>query len=394
MPVYLDHAATTPLRREALDAMLPWLTDGFGNPSSIHATGRRARAALDDSRERVAAAFNAEPREIIFTGGGTEAINLALKGVAWAGKARGNRLVTTAVEHHATMYALRHLEKFGFEIVFVPVDRYGRVDPEALEAEINDRTTLVSLILASNEIGTIQPLADLVRIVRAHAGVALHVDAVQAPAYMPLDTREMDVDLLSIASHKFEGPKGVGALYLRHGTIVLPQLQGGSQERYRRAGTENVAGIVGMARALELAVAERSETGPRVARLRDRLRDTLMGLGDVELTGHPRKRLPSLLSLIVGGADGATIVSNLDLAGIECSTGAACTTGSTEPSHVLTAMGYPEEEARGALRLSLGRTTTDEDIDRAAEFIPAVIERIRAATSQMVPDAASVVARA
>ena len=394
MPVYLDHAATTPLRREALDAMVPWLTEGFGNPSSIHSTGRRARAALDEAREGTAAALNAEPREIIFTSGGTESINLALKGVAWAGKARGNRLVATAVEHHATMYALRHLEKFGFEIVVVPVDRYGRVDPEQLEAEINDRTTLVSLILANNEIGTIQPLSDLVRIVRAHAGVSLHVDAVQAPAYMALDVREMDVDLLSIASHKFEGPKGVGALYLRHGTIVLPQTQGGAQERYRRAGTENVAGVVGMARALELAAAERTETGPRVARLRDRLRDALMPLGDVELTGHPRKRLPSLLSLIVGGADGATIVSNLDLEGIECSTGAACTTGSTEPSHVLTAMGYPEEEARGGLRLSLGRTTTEADIDRASTVIPAVIERIRAATSQMVPDVPGVAARA
>jgi cysteine desulfurase len=394
MPVYLDHAATTPLRREALDAMLPWLTDGFGNPSSIHSTGRRARAALDEARERTAAALNAEPREIIFTSGGTEAINLALKGIAWAGKARGNRLVATAVEHHATLYALRHLEKFGFDIAFVPVDRYGRVDPEQLEAAINDRTTVVSLILANNEVGTIQPLADLVRVVRAHAGVAIHVDAVQAPGYLSLDMSELDVELLSISSHKFEGPKGVGALFLRHGTIILPQMHGGSQERYRRAGTENVAGIVGMARALELAVAERSEVGPRVARLRDRLRDALLALPDVELTGHPRKRLPGLLSLIVDGADGAIIVQNLDLEGIECSTGAACTTGSTEPSHVLTAMGYPEDEARGGLRLSLGRTTTDEDVDRACAVIPGVIERIRAATSQMVPDSSTVVARA
>ncbi|HUR16938.1 MAG TPA: cysteine desulfurase family protein [Candidatus Limnocylindrales bacterium] len=394
MPVYLDHAATTPLRREALDAMMPWLTDGFGNPSSIHAIGRRARAALDEARERTAAALNAEPREIIFTGGGTESINLALKGIAWAGKARGNRLVTSAVEHHATMYALRHLEKFGFETVFVPVDRYGRVDPEQLEAAIKDRTTLVSLILANNEVGTVQALAELVRVVRAHAGVAIHVDAVQAPAHMSLDVREMDVDLLCLASHKFEGPKGVGALYLRHGTVLLPQVQGGAQERYRRAGTENVAGVVGMAHALELAVAERLEAGPRVARLRDRLLDALTALPNVELTGHPRKRLPGMLSLIVGGADGATIVSNLDLEGIECSTGAACTTGSTEPSHVLTAMGYPEEEARGGLRLSLGRTTTEADIDRACAIIPGVIERIRATTSPIVPSATSLAARA
>ncbi len=393
MPVYLDHAATTPLRREALDAMMPWLTEGYGNPSSIHATGRRARAAMDEARERTAAALNAEPREIIFTAGGSEAINLALKGIAWAGKARGNRLVTTAVEHHATLYTLRHLEKFGFEIVLVPVDRYGRVDPEQLEAAINDKTTLVSLILANNEVGTIQPLAELLPVVRGHAGVALHVDAVQAPPYLSLDVQEMDVDLLSISGHKFEGPKGVGALYLRHGTILLPQMHGGSQERYRRAGTENVAGIVGMARALELAQAERIDAGPRIALLRDQLRDALTVLPDVELTGHPRKRLPGLLSMIVGGADGATIVSNLDLEGVECSTGAACTTGSTEPSHVLTALGYPEEEARGGLRLSLGRTTTQEDIDRAARIIPNVIQRIRAATSEMVPDLFGAAAR-
>ncbi|MGI8929378.1 MAG: cysteine desulfurase family protein [Candidatus Limnocylindrales bacterium] len=386
MSVYLDHAATTPLRREALEQMLPLLTEDYGNPSSVHGRGRRARAALDESRERVAGALNGEPREIIFTSGGTEAINLAIKGTAWTGKARGNRLVTSAAEHHAVLHTMRHLEKFGFEIVTLPVDRYGRVDPDQLDAAINDRTILVSLMLANNEVGTIQPMADLVGRVRAHRAVAIHVDAVQAAPYMAIDVGDLDVDLLSIAAHKFEGPKGVGALYLRHGTIILPQIQGGTQERYRRAGTENVAGAVGMAAALELSVAERSEVVPRFARLRDRLRDAVLALPNVELTGHPRKRLPGHLSVVARESDGAAVVMNLDLAGIACSTGSACTTGSTEPSHVLTALGYPEDEARGSIRLTLGRTTTEDEIDRASELIPQTIARLRSAASMVATE--------
>lgn len=386
MSIYLDHAATTPLRREALEQMLPLLTDDFGNPSSVHGPGRRARAALDESRERVAAALNGERREIVFTSGGTEAINLAIKGVAWAGKARGNRLVTSAAEHHAVLHTLRHLEKFGFEIVTLPVDRYGRVDPDQLDAAINDRTILVSLMLANNEVGTIQPMADLVRRVRAHRAVAIHVDAVQAAPYMSIDVRDLDVDLLSIAAHKFEGPKGVGALYLRHGTILLPQIQGGTQERYRRAGTENVAGAVGMAAALELSVVERGEVVPRLARLRDRLRDAVLGLPNVELTGHPRKRLPGHLSVVARETDGAAVVMNLDLAGIACSTGSACTTGSTQPSHVLTALGYPEEEARGSIRLTIGRTTTADEIERAADLIPQTIANMRSAVTMVAAE--------
>jgi cysteine desulfurase len=384
--VYLDYAATTPLRREALEQMLPLLTDDFGNPSSVHSFGRRARAALDDARARMAANLNAEPREIIFTSGGTEAINLALKGVAWASKARGNRLITSAVEHHAVLYALRHLEKFGFEVVVLPVDRYGRVDPEQLDSEINDRTVLVSLMMANNEVGTIQPLAETVRRVRAHKGVLIHLDAVQAAPYMAIDVRDLDVDLLSLAAHKFEGPKGAGALYVRHGTVLLPQQHGGSQERYRRAGTENVAAIVGMAAAYELACAERADVAPRLARQRDRLRDALLALPNVELTGHPRKRLPGHLSLIVRDAEGADIVLAVDLAGIATSTGSACTTGSTEPSHVLTALGYPDEEARGSLRLTLGRPTTDEEVERAADVIPQTIARVRDGSAQVAAD--------
>jgi cysteine desulfurase len=386
MSIYLDHAATTPLRREALEAMLPLLTETYGNPSSVHGPGRLARAALDDAREKVAGVLKSEPRDIVFTAGGTEAINLAIKGAAWAGKARGSRLVTSAVEHHATLYALRHLEKFGFEVVVVPVDRYGRVDPEQLDAAINDRTVLVSLMLANNEVGTIQPMADIIRRVRNHRGVVLHVDAVQAAPYMNVDVRDLDVDLLSIAAHKFEGPKGIGALYIRHGTILLPQIQGGSQERYRRAGTENVAGAVGMGVALELAEAERNDVVPRLAALRDKLRDAVLALPNVELTGHPRKRLPGHLSAIARETDGASVVMKLDLVGIACSTGSACTTGSTDPSHVLTALGYPDEEARGSLRLTLGRTTTSEEIDQAAELIPQTISRMRSAGAVVAVD--------
>ena len=386
MPIYLDHAATTPLRREALEAMVPLLTDDFGNPSSVHAYGRQARAALDEARDSVARNMNAEAREIVFTAGGTEAINLALKGAAWAGKARGHRLVTSAVEHHAVLHSLRHLEKFGFELVVLPVDRYGRVDADQLEGALNDRTILVSLMLANNEVGTVQQTGELVRRVRAHRTVVIHIDAVQAAPYMAIDVRQLDVDMLSIAAHKFEGPKGIGALYVRHGTILLPQTHGGSQERFRRAGTENVAGAVGMAVAYQLANAERSEVVPRLAAQRDRLRDAITALSDVELTGHPRKRLPGHLSVIAGETDGDALIRALDMDGVAASTGSACTTGSTDPSHVLTALGYPDDEARGSLRITLGRTTTDADIEQAAQIIPAVIERMRAASGASARD--------
>jgi cysteine desulfurase len=386
MPIYLDHAATTPLRREALDAMLPLLTENFGNPSSVHAYGRRARAALDEARESIARNLNAEPREIVFTAGGTDAINFALKGAAWAGKSRGHRVVTSGVEHHAVLHALRHLEKFGFELVVLPVDRYGRLDPDQVDAAITDRTVVVSLMLANNEVGTIQPLAEIVARIRGHRNVVIHVDAVQAAPYMAIDMHQLDVDLVSIAAHKFEGPKGIGALYIRHGTILLPQVHGGSQERFRRAGTENVAGAVGMAAAYELACAERNEVVPRLAAQRDRLRDAVLAVPGVELTGHARKRLPGHLSVIARDAEGDALVRALDLEGIAVSTGAACTTGSTEPSHVLTALGYPDDEARGSLRITLGRTTTDAEIDEAVEIVPATIQRLRGASAAAARD--------
>ncbi len=394
MPIYLDHAATTPLRSEALEAMLPFLTVDFGNPSSLHGPGRRARAALDDAHERVARAIGAEPREIVFTAGGTEANNLALKGVAWAAKARGHRIITTAVEHHSIGHTVRYLEKFGFEVVEVPVDRYGRVDPDDIEAAITPKTILVSVMLANNEVGTIQPVAEIAQRVHRHKGILVHSDAVQAAPYLPIDVAVLDVDLLSLAAHKFEGPKGTGALYIRHGTNILAQEQGGAQERYRRAGTENVAGAVGMVVALELAVTEQPQTVARLSELRERLASALRQLPDVEETGHLSERLPGLASFLARGLDGTAVTTALDLAGLACSTGSACVTGSTEVSHVLTAMGYPDDEAHGALRFSLGRKTTADEIDDATLLIAQTIGAQREAVAnmrarEMVPAATS-----
>jgi cysteine desulfurase len=385
MTVYLDHAATTPVRPEVLEAMLPFLGGTFGNPSSIHSFGRIAREALDDAHDRLARSIGAEAREIVFTSGGTEANNLALKGAAWAGKARGHRIVTTPVEHHAVGHTLEHLQKFGFEVVEVPVDRYGRVDPSDIEGAITDRTILVTVMLANNEVGTIQPIAEIAAVVRAHRGLLLHVDAVQAAPWLDLDLNALGADLVALAAHKAEGPKGTGALWIRRGTHILAQQHGGSQERYRRAGTENVAGAVGMATAFELRAGERASVVPQVRARRDRLSLTLAGIEGVEPTGHPVERLPHIASVIVRGADGGSITVALDLEDVAASTGSACTSGSTEVSHVLSAMGYPPEEARGALRLSLGRTTTDADVDAAAAIVPGVIERLRAAELSTEP---------
>ena len=388
MPIYLDHAATAPLRPEALEAMLPFLGGEFGNPSSPHSYGRRARAALDDAHERIARGIGAGPREIILTSGGTEALNLALKGAAWAGKGRGHRIVTSAVEHHAVLHTLQHLEKFGFEIVELPVDRYGRVDPDQVAAAITERTTVVAIQLANNEVGTLQPVARIGEVVREKAskGCLFLVDAVAGAAWLPIDVEALGCDMLALAGHKLDGPKGIGALYLKKGTHILAQLQGGNQERFRRAGTEDVAAAVGMSVAFELAVAERDATVKRVRKLRDRLKGAVLGVDGVELTGHPRERLPNLLSVVVGEADGAAIVMKLDLGGIAGSVGSACTTGSTEPSHVLTAMGYPDDEARGSLRLSLGRSTTDAEIDEAVEIVPRILAESRAAAAVLAAD--------
>jgi cysteine desulfurase len=385
-PIYLDHAATTPLRREALEAMLPYLEGAFGNASSAHALGRRARNALDEARERLAADLGATPREIVFTSGGTEANNLAVKGAAWVGKARGGRLVVGSVEHHAVGHAAEHLAKWGFDVAWAPVDAHGRFDPEATDALIDDRTVLVAVMLANNEVGTVEPIREIADRIRERRGVHLHVDAVQAAPYLDLDVSTLGADTVAISAHKFEGPKGVGALWIRRGTPLLAQLHGGSQERHRRAGTENVAGAVGMATAYALACAEKPATRARLADLRGRLQDAVLAVDGVELTGHPVDRLPGLLSLVVRGSDGAAAAVALDLAGIAASTGSACATGSPEPSHVLTAMGVPADAALGSLRLSLGRATTVAEVDAAIGIIPSVLADIRDGSAALAAD--------
>ena len=386
MAIYLDHAATTPLRPEVLEAMLPYLTTDFGNASSAHGFGRVARAALDEAHERIATRIGAEAREIILTSGGTEALNLGLKGAAWAGKGHGHRIVTSSVEHHAVGHTLRHLEKFGFEVVELPVDRYGRVDPDGVEAAITDRTILVAIMLANNEVGTIQPIADIAERVRKHRNVLFAVDAVQAAPHLELDVAALGVDLLAISAHKFEGPKGVGALYLRHGTHILVAAAGrlAGAPPARRDGERRGRGRDGD--RVRSRGPERPETARRMRRLRERLQKAALAVDGVELTGHPKERLPGHLSLIARDTDGSAVAVSLDLQGIAASVGSACTTGSTEVSHVLAAMGYPEEEARGALRLTLGRTTTEAEIDEAAAVVPPVLASMRVGAAAVAAD--------
>ena len=371
MAIYLDHAATTPLRPEALEAMLPYLTQHHGNPSSIHASGRRARQGLDEARETIATLVGAKPREIVFTSGGTESDNLALKGAAWAASARGRHVVTSAVEHKAVLNAAAVLERQGFEVTVLPVDRHGRVDPADIAAAITDRTTLVSVQAANNEVGTVQPVAEIGAICRER-GVIFHVDAVQSAAFDPPTPDAWQASLVSLSAHKLGGPKGVGALYVRQGTPVLPQLSGGAQERQRRAGTENVAAIAGFAAAMRTA-----HPAVHVAPARDRLIAGLAGLEGVHLTGHPTERLANSVSVVIEGIEGGDLVAALDLEGIEASTGSACTTGSVEPSHVLLAMGIDPRHAHGSLRLTLGRETTDTEIDRTLEVVEAAVVRLR-----------------
>ena len=372
MVIYLDHAATTPLRPEVLEAMLPYLTEHHGNPSSIHASGRRARQGLDEAREEIARLIGAKPREIVFTASGTEADNLALKGVAWAGSAKGRHIVTSSVEHKAVMNTCAVLERQGFDITYLPVDRYGRVDPTELASAITDHTTLVSIMAANNEVGTLQPVAEIGAICRERQ-VVFHTDAVQAAAFGPPTPDAWQATLISLSAHKLGGPKGIGALYVRQGTAMLPQLNGGAQERQRRAGTENVAGAVGFAAAMRVAYAETRTT---VAR-RDRLIVGLTALPGVTLTGHPSERLPNSASVVIEGIEGGDLVAALDLEGIEASTGSACTTGSVEPSHVLVAMGIDEASAHGSLRLTLGSETTDADVERTIEAVETCVVRLR-----------------
>jgi cysteine desulfurase len=379
-PIYLDHAATTPVRPEVVDALLPFLTERAGNPSSVYAYGREARRAVDDAREEIAALIGARPQEVLFTSGGTESDNAAIKGVAFSALSRGggNHIITSAIEHHAVLHACEWLEQFGFETTYLPVDHHGQIDPDAVAAAITHRTALITIMLANNEVGTIEPIAEIGRIARERK-IPFHTDAVQAGGSLPLDVRALNVDLLSLSAHKFYGPKGVGLLYVRSGTRWQPQQQGGAQERNRRAGTENTAGIVGMAMALRLAHATLGEDSVRIASLRDRLVDGLLErIPHGELSGHPTRRLPGSASFVFEHVEGESILLSLDVKGIYASSGSACTSGALEPSHVITALGYPPEVARGSLRLTLGRENTQTDVERVLEELPPAIAALRA----------------
>ncbi len=377
--IYLDHAATTPLDERVLAAMLPFFGEHFGNPSSIHRPGRAALDALDEARDTVAAVLGASAKEIVFTSGGSEADNLAVKGVALAQRAagRGAHVITSAIEHHAVLHAVEALQASGFEVTLLPVGRDGIVAPDDLRAAIRPDTVLVSVMYANNEIGTLQPIAELGTICRERS-IPFHTDAVQAAGALPLNVRELNVDLLTISAHKFYGPKGVGALYVRNRTPLLPQINGGGQERRRRAGTENVPGIVGLAAALRQAEAERRQYVAHTAALRDRLvAGVLERVPGASLNGHPTQRLPNNANIAFAGVEGESVLLLLDQQGIAASSGSACTSGSLEASHVLLALGLPPERAIGSIRFTLGRGTTVEEIDYVIDALPPLIERLR-----------------
>ncbi|MBO8141449.1 MAG: cysteine desulfurase [Firmicutes bacterium] len=375
--IYLDYAATTPLDARVQAAMEPWLAGDYGNPSSLHAPARRARAAIDEARERVAAAIGARPSEIYFTSGGSEGDNWAIKGTAWASQERGRHVVVSAIEHQAVLAPARFLARQGWEVTIAPVDGEGLVDPDRLEKLLRPDTVLVAVMHGNNEMGAIQPIEEIARRT-ARRRIPLLVDAVQTAGLLPLDVNELGCDLLVMSAHKFYGPKGVGALYIRRGTPVEPLIHGGGQERGLRAGTEHVAGIVGLARALELAREEMDQEVPRLSALRDRLWDGLQAkVPGVRLNGPRIERLPNNVNVTIPGIDGESLLMNLDLLGVAVSSGSACTSGSLEPSHVLLAMGLAPDEARASLRLTVGRQTTEEEVDAAVDIVARAAARLR-----------------
>jgi cysteine desulfurase len=377
-PIYLDHAATTPMRPEVLEAMLPYFSDTFGNASSIHTFGQKAKKALEDAREVVADCLGAEAGEIYFTSGGTESDNLAIKGVAHANRKKGTHLVTSTIEHHAVLNCCSYLENEGYEVAYAPVHRFGILDVEALENAIQPNTVLVTVMLANNETGTLQPVSEIARIT-GERGVPLHTDAVQAIGKIPVNVDELGVDLLSVSGHKIHAPKGIGALYVRRGTRIDPLLHGGHHERQVRAGTENVAAIVGLAKAVELVTREMPRTVARLRTLRDRLE---LGIREriehVHLNGHSERRLPNILNMGFEFVEGESLLLTLDLQGIAVATGSACTSGAVGPSHVLQAMGVDPAVAQGSLRFSLGRNNTEEEMDFVVKTLSEIVDRLRA----------------
>lgn len=375
--VYMDHAATTAVDPEIVRAMVPYLHNHFGNPSSIYSIAREAREAVDSARGQVATALGAKQDEIFFTSGGTESDNWAIKGVAFANRKRGDHIITSKIEHHAVLHTCQYLEKQGFRVTYLPVDQYGLVDPGELEGAITDKTTLVSIMYANNEIGTIEPVRELATIAHEH-GAYFHTDAVQAVGHVPVSVENTGADLLSLSGHKFNGPKGTGALFIRKGVRIDNILHGGGQERNRRAGTENLAGIVGTGKALELATTGIDLKGARIRAMRDRLISSILGsITHTRLNGHPTQRLPGNLNISFDFIEGESILLLLDSFGICASTGSACTSGSLEPSHVLLATGLPAETAHGSLRLTLDAENTDEEVDYVLSTLPKVVGRLR-----------------
>jgi cysteine desulfurase len=376
--IYLDYAATTPTDPEVVKAMLPYFSDAFGNPSSLYSYGLEARQAIEVARNRIAEFIGAKNEEIVFTSGGSEADNFAIKGAAYANSRKGNHIITSTIEHHAVLETCKFLEKRGFKVTYVPVDKYGLVDPEEVRKAIAEKTILISIMHANNEIGTIQPIGEIGKIA-CKAKVYFHTDAVQTTGHIPVNVNELKVDMLSMSAHKFYGPKGVGVLYIRKGTKIVSLIHGGEQESGRRAGTENVPGIVGLGKAIELAGLEMSKETERLIALRNKLiQGILRKIDNVQLNGHPEYRLPNNVNLSIDYIEGESTCLNLDLEGICISTGSPCSSSSAEPSHVLLAVGLSHEQARSSLRFTMGHLTTEEDIDRVLEVLPRSVARLRA----------------
>lgn len=375
--IYFDNAATTFLKKEVLDEMMPYLTEEYGNPSSIYRHGQKAQMALIRARETVAKALNADPREIYFTGSGSEADNWAIKGAAFRNRKKGNHIITSSIEHHAVLHTCEYLEKQGFQITYLPVDEYGLVSVEDVKKAITDETILITIMFANNEIGTIQPIKEIAQMA-GEKGILFHTDAVQAVGALPIDVKDLGVDMLSLSAHKFNGPKGVGALYIRKGVVIDNLIHGGGQERGKRASTENVAGIVGLAKAIELATSNIEEKSKKITALRDKvIKGVLERVPDCRLNGHPTMRLPNNANFSFKYIEGEGLLLLLDANGICASSGSACTSGSLDPSHVLLAIGLDHETAHGSLRISLSEFNTEEEVDKFLEVLPAVVQRLR-----------------
>lgn len=375
--IYLDNAATTPVRKEVVDAMLPYFTESFGNPSSVYQIAQMNKKAIDEARETIASALGAKANEIFFTSGGSEADNWAIKGIAQAHKAKGNHIITTKIEHHAVLHTCEFLEKNGFEVTYLDVDEFGMVHPEDVEKAIKDTTILISIMYANNEIGTINPIKEIGAIAKAHK-IAFHTDAVQAVGQVKIDVVDQNIDLLSLSGHKINGPKGMGVLYIRRGLKIENLIHGGAQERGRRAGTENVPGIVGLAKAMELTYTDFDAKIEKMTKLRDKLINGLLqSIPYTKLNGHPTMRLANNSNIGVEYVEGESLLLLLDMNGISGSSGSACTSGSLDPSHVLLAIGVPHERAHGSIRFTLGSQNTEEEIDKVLEVMPGIVQRMR-----------------